>query len=204
MTDRILLTRFSKQLDRSAVLRHLSSVPDNPAREKLLACYEQLEPLFWDAIDPKAVIAFSRAPELLEGRFLQTGDAVAYVMSTLGGGVERLAKQYAARREMLYTMALHAMADTYLSGMEPELLAAVDSACKTRGVKAQRWLEAPRHLPIQAQEIAAQETDAFHLLGVSITDGRMLCPVNSSWFLLKLTADCAHISCPNRNSNGSI
>lgn len=213
MDDRILLTQFSRQFSKHAVLRQLSCAPDSPAREELLECCDQLEPLFWSAAHPKAVIAFSKAPKLLQGRFLRTGDAVAYVMSTMGDGVERLAAQYFNDRDYLNAMVLHAMADTYLLGMEKELLEKLKSACISRGVGVERRLEAPLHLPMQAQRIAVQETDAFRLLGISVTEGLMLCPIKSCWFLLKLTsdstvfcvehdcADCTNINCPNRNPN---
>lgn len=210
MADRILLTRFSRQLNKEDVLHQLSCPQESSAHEELQLCCQQLEPFFWSTAVPKAVIAFSKAPKDLQGPYLQTGDDVAYLMSTIGGGVEQLAKQYFEKNNYLAAMVLHAMADTYLFGMEKQLLERFRQACKARNVGAEKRLEAPANLPIQAQRLAVQEIDASNLLGVSVTEGLMLYPVKSCWFLVKLTsdcsvfcakhdcADCTNYNCPNR------
>lgn len=206
MADRILLTRFSRQLDRERILAQLNCAPDGYARTELEYCCEQLEPFFWNKAAPKAVIAFTTAPSCLHSPYLQPGDAVAYLMSTIGGGVEQLAKLYFDKKDYLSGMVLHAMADAYLFAMEPQLKKRLKEACNVRKVGVSKRLEAPANLPIESQNIAVQETDANRLLGVSLTEGMMLTPVKSCWFLVKLTSDqsmfCVEHNCADcKNTN---
>lgn len=215
MAERILLTRFSRQLDRERIFAQLNCASDGFARTELEHCCEQLEPFFWSKAVPKAVIAFSTVPACLHSSYLQTGDAVAYLMSTIGGGVEQLAKQYFEKKDYLSGMVLHAMADAYLFAMEPHLKKRLKEACKARNVGVSKRLEAPVHLPIESQSIAVQATDAHHLLGVTLTEGMMLTPVKSCWFLVKLTPDqsmfcvdhdcmdCKNTNCPQRTRQDS-
>ncbi len=211
MPDRILLSHFRQSLDRQMVLHRLSCVPGSAAQEELLASCEQLEPLFRQAVEPKAVIAFGNAPVQLANRFLQTGDGIAYVISTLGSEVERLAEEFFEQKDYFNGMVLHAMADAYLFTMEQELLETLKTACEALGAGVERRLEAPLHLPMEAQMIAVRETDAENLLGISVTEGLMLCPVKSCCFVAKLTADssvfcaahncgdCPNLTCSLRN-----
>ncbi len=212
MPDRIIVSHFRRSLDKGMVLQQLSCVPGSGAEAELLASCEQLTPLFWQSVKPKAVIAFANAPVELQNKFLQAGDAVAYVVSTLGSEVERAAAEFFARKDYFSAMVLHAMADVSLFALERELLEALKTACEARGAGVEKRLEAPLHLPMEAQMIAVRETDAENLLGISITEGRMLCPVKSCCFVAKLTADssvfcaahdcadCPNLACPLRKS----
>ena len=211
MPNQILVSHFRCGLDRQTVLRQLSCVPGSAAQAEVLASCEQLEPLFRQAVKPKAVITFGYAPVELQNEFLKAGDAVAFVINTLGNEVERATKEYFEQKDYFSGMVLNAMADAYLFSMEQELLETLKTACEARGVGVESRLEAPLHLPMEAQLIAVRETDAESLLGISVTEGLMLCPVKSCCFVAKLTADrsvfcaahdcgdCSNLSCALRN-----
>ena len=211
MPDQILVSHFRRGLDRQTVLQQLSCAPGSAAQTELLASFEQLEPFFRQSVKPKAVIAFGYAPVELQNEFLKAGDAVAFVISTLGNEVERVAKEYFEQKDYFSGMVLNAMADAYLFSIEQKLLETLKTACKARGVGVESRLEAPLHLPMEAQIIAVRETDAEKLLGISVTEGLMLYPVKSCCFVAKLTPDssvfcaahdcggCPNLSCSLRN-----
>lgn len=211
MYDRIVKEDFNIHIDCEIVLKMLQCFKGNPNYDEFVEEYEALVPRVLSLAKPKAVLAFTTIDKEYAKDLLPLGSQVLYTIITVGKELSDLSNAYFAENEYVKGMLVDAMADACLFSMEEELLEQIKELCQKRQVGVKHRYEAPVDVPMIAQKIAFDKTNAEELLQMGITSGYMLDPVKSNCQIFGITEDtkmfqlehdcrkCDNLKCPLRH-----
>lgn len=182
--ERIVVTDFNLTLNKKEVLNLI----EGNNNEQIQLYYADIKKSAYALIKPSAVIAIGKIrPE--HSQYLNTNAQVIYVITTIGSEISDKVSELFKQGRYLEAVLLNAMADTLLFRMEDTLLAMIKGICIKKGLGVRRRLEPATQLYIETQKIIWEETQAYKLLGINITETYMLNPVKSNTFVLE-TSDC--------------
>lgn len=179
MKDILIKDNFHIDLEPKMVLPLIQCYENNSMYMELLNEYEQLKPLVFQCINPKAAICFSFI-ETEYADILPVHSPVLYSIATLGNEIVELSGDFFSKGEYLKGMLINAMADACLFGMEKDLLAWIKRECIKRKYGVTHRYEAPMNISVNALKVAYDAVDAKINLGVSLTSGYMFDPVKTS------------------------
>ena len=211
MDNIIELKDLNVKLSRDEVLRLMDCYEDSPIYEEVLEEYEEIKEEMLNMCRASVLFKFAQADERLLSKNLLSGTEVVYALYSIGGGISAYSTQCFASGDYLKGMLSDAMADSLLFSLENEVRETLREECSRRHFGIARRLEAPRDMPMEAQKVIHEETEAKKLLGIDISSGHMFDPVKSNGVVFILTEDetvfksqhdcrtCNRLDCKMRN-----
>lgn len=185
--------------DREKVFRLMDCYENSPVYQEVVEAYESMldraereirpDAVFMDAALPEKLRDAVRGPRrsaALEGK--PEENRAVFALMTVGDGLSKWSARLFEEGEYLEGTLADAMADAALFELDGIVSGEIRKWCHERGLGAKKRLEAPQSLPMSAQRVVWEITDAQELLGVDILPSGMLNP-EKSMALIYLLSD---------------
>ncbi len=171
--------------------------------------YEEVLPLIYDAMDPKAAFVFTVFPEAIENCPVEAGTEVCFLIMTLGRELSRLIEGYFKNDDYFCGMMCDSFASSALLSFEEQVLSDLRDYCREKHKGIACRYEAPSDIPLSVHSAAFSALNAGENLGIGITDGLMFDPVKTCCLVFKITDEdvfnishdcnnCEKKDCPER------
>lgn len=205
------ITGIRLEISKEEVLKILNCPKGCAAYDAVSVLYDEVIEEAEAALEPVILYRFGEVedncPELPN---LRAGIGVIYGISSVGHDICKMSTEAFQGGDPLAGMMFDAIADAALSCLEQPMEEALREACAIRKVGIKKRLEAPQEIPMEAQKLIWNQTEAYEQCGIEISSGYMLHPVKSSANLFVLTGEegifhaghncraCPRTDCPFR------
>lgn len=183
-----MITRQLKvEIDREQVLRQIDCYKESDLYEEVAQEYEEILEEMYSLCEPVFLMEKGEVGPELAREDLPEGTPVLFVISSIGKGISEYSTRAFAMGDYLKGMLSDAMADSALFSLEKEFAPLLKDACANYQMGIKKRLEAPHDIPMEAQRIVWEKTNAYNLCGIGISTGYMLDPVKSNAVIYVLT-----------------
>lgn len=202
---------FTVKISKDTVFAMIDCFPDSPIYEDVEEEYEQLLKTACTYMQPRAVLEYGMITEEIANNEAPENAEALFVISTVGRKISEWSTELFATGNYLAGLIVDAMADSCLFEMDHQLRPAIMQMCKQKKAGVSRRMEAPQDIPMKAQKIAYDVTNAKEVLQIGIKESYMYDPVktvNQIYILddkeesYKLEHDCSkctRLDCKLRN-----
>lgn len=182
---------FDITINRENVFTLIDCHKESPIYDEIVEEYDLLTEQVLDAIEPTALIGFGKLPQELADENRPENAPVLYVLLTVGNKATKLSEQSFEQGDYLAGMLVDAMADDYLFQMDKEIQDTLKEICGEKRFGVSKRLDAPNEIPMVAQKVIAENTNAMSELQIGVTSGYMFTTIKTTGYILMLTRDMA-------------
>lgn len=202
-------------LDREEVLRNIDCYEDSPIYEEVISEFEEIKEEMMALCEPVLLLKFDVLDDGLVTEDAPQGSRVVYALFSIGDKISTYSTEAFWCGDYMKGMLSDAIADSLLFSLEREAEELLRTECAVRHVGIAKRLEAPVHIPMTAQRVIHEKTEAFGMRGIKISSGYMFEPVKSNGILFMLTENenvfksqhdcrkCDRADCKMRNVPGT-
>lgn len=177
-------------IDREWVFHQIDCHKDSEIYEEVTEEYRQIEAQMYSLCEPVFLMQYGTADARTAAELgLAENTPLLFVISSVGGKISDFSTRAFQKGEYLKGMLADAMADCALSLLEKETLPHLRALCETYHVGIEKRLDAPKDIPMTAQKLIFERTQAEELCGMKLSSGYMLDPVKSGALIYVLTQD---------------
>ena len=188
---RLKRTEFDIKISIKDVCRFLDIREESEAYEELTEELEEMLPLAYEKIEPKALLGFgSLEGYTVEEDGKQIKEALFGVF-TIGKKMGEWSTQLFAEGDYMRGMMADAIADNYLFQMDTAMEQTVVDMCRKKGKGIVRRVEAPQDIPMSIQKRAYDAVGAERE-GIGIKSSFMYDPVKTVCQVYLLDDDTSH------------
>lgn len=191
----MILRRFTAEPDKMQVLKHMQVEATNG---DITSEYDKMKAELFKVAEP--LVCF------------QVEDGYAYVLLTLGNGLDEKLSQLMEQGELLDSLLLSAIADEYLFQIDKEFSDRMRPYLAKEKAGVKERLEPGNQLPIEATRTIFERLSK-ELTDINLTEHGMFEPVKTMAYMLELTTDssifraqhdcstCKAVGCPMRRNS---
>ncbi len=177
-------------IDREWVFHQIDCHKDSEIYEEVAEEYRQIEEQMYALCEPVLLMQYGAVDDETAAALSLPGDTpLLFVISTVGGKISDFSTRAFQEGEYLKGMLADAMADSALSSLERQTLPHLKELCAMYHVGIEKRLDAPKDIPMTAQKLIFERTQAGKLCGMKLSSGYMLDPVKSGAMIYVLTRD---------------
>lgn len=168
--------KLNLQLEKQTVLNRMEANKSKEVRIQVGEAYDRLLPEFLEVITPQIRLE------------IEEKEGYAYVLLTLGSEVCQRIEEAMEQGNVMDSLLLDAMADTYLFQMDNSLPEITRQTFADLKLGIEKRLEPGVEIPLQQQETIFEKVKLEKDF-LSMTKGYMFQPVKTFGYMLKLTKD---------------
>ena len=199
------------KINRDDVFRQIDCFKDSDFYDLYVEEYEEILDEMYSLCSPVCLLKYDVIGNELAKEGLAEGTPVMYVLYSIGDGISKYSTNCFKEGDYVKGMLSDAMADSALFSLEKEFLPYLREQCGEHKVGIKKRLEAPGTIPMIAQKVIWEKTEAEKLCGIGLSTGFMFDPVKSNGLIYVLTDnenifmhqhDCRHcplVNCKARN-----
>ena len=199
------------EINRDEVFRQIGCKKDNAFYDLYVDEYNEILDKMYSLCSPVCILEHDIIGSELKLEGIKEGTAVMYFLYSIGDGISRYSTKCFEEGDYVKGMLSDAMGDSALFSLEKEFIPHLKKVCSNMKVGIKRRLEAPGDIPMTAQKVIWDKTDAQNICGIGISSGLMFDPIKSNGIIYLLTDDenifmaqhncrnCTRYDCPMRN-----
>lgn len=177
-------------INREWVLHQIDCHAKSGIYEEVAEEYQQIEAEMHSLCKPVFLIQYGTVDAGTAARYSLPPDTpLLFVISSVGGKISEYSTRAFQSGDYLKGMLSDAMADSALTSLEKEAVPRIRALCRQYHVGIEKRLDAPKDIPMTAQKLIFEKTQAHELCGMNLSSGYMLDPVKSGAFVYVLTED---------------
>lgn len=186
----MILRDLKVTIDREWVLRQIDCSADSAIYEEVIEEYHQIEAEMYSLCDPVFLIEYGSADAKTAAQYsLPQNSPLLFVISSIGRKISSYSTRAFQNGDYLKGMLADAMADSALISLEKDAIPHIRDICRRYHAGIDRRLDAPKDIPMAAQKLIFEITQAHRLCGMKLSSGYMLDPVKSGALIYVLTED---------------
>ena len=177
-------------INREWVLHQIDCPAGSSIYEEVSEEYQQIEAEIYSLCEPVFLIQYGTVDSRTAEQYALPQDApLLFVVSSIGRKISEYSTRAFQKGDYLKGMLSDAMADSALTSLEKEAIPYIRDICRDHHMGIEKRLDAPKDIPMAAQRLIFERTQAHELCGMSLSSGYMLDPVKSGALIYVLTED---------------
>lgn len=177
-------------INREWVLHQIDCPAGSSIYEEVSEEYQQIEAEIYSLCEPVFLIQYGTVDSRTAEQYALPQDVpLLFVVSSIGRKISEYSTRAFQKGDYLKGMLSDAMADSALTSLEKEAIPYIRDICRDHHMGIEKRLDAPKDIPMAAQRLIFERTQAHELCGMSLSSGYMLDPVKSGALIYVLTED---------------